>query len=138
MTEMEYYRLEGKSPVKDTLVHDDPVSLERFAQSREGSKRIVAQDKMRGPDRKQYLVSTVFLGHDHNLFGKDGDEPILFETMVFKQSERFGSGKEKTYEEPQWRYHTWDDAEAGHNKVVVEFVRKRIPSQDLMPYIPFA
>jgi hypothetical protein len=31
-------------------------------------------------------VSTVFLGLDHNIFG---DQPLLFETMVFRGSEGF-------------------------------------------------
>jgi len=51
------------------------------------------------------VVSTVFLGNDHN-FG-DG-APILFETLVF----RHGSG------EGQERYHTRAEAEAGHEQMV--------------------
>jgi hypothetical protein len=51
-------------------------------------------------------VSTVFLALNHNYF--PGGEPVLFETMIF-------GGK---YSEYQWRYHTWDEAEAGHNAIV--------------------
>ena len=47
------------------------------------------------------IVSTVFLGLDHN-WG-DGP-PLLFETMVF--------GGE--HDEEQERYATWDEAVAGH------------------------
>lgn len=46
-------------------------------------------------------VSTVFLGLDHS-FG--GGRPVLFETMIF-------GGKSDGYQE---RYHTWKEAEAGH------------------------
>lgn len=49
-------------------------------------------------------VSTVFLGLDHS-FGQ-GD-PILFETMVFRD----GHGEECE------RYCTWQEAEAGHRRV---------------------
>jgi hypothetical protein len=51
------------------------------------------------------FVSTVFLGVDHN-WG-DGP-PILFETMVFRG----------LLDERQWRYATWDEAAAGHARVV--------------------
>jgi len=65
-------------------------------------------------------VSTVFLGWDHSF----DSEPILFETMVF-------SG---VYNEYQIRYHTYDDAELGHEDVckmisddpiVMEFTRNQ-------------
>ena len=46
-------------------------------------------------------VSTVFLGMDHS-FG--GGLPVLFETMIF-------GGKHDRYQE---RYHTWKEAESGH------------------------
>ena len=50
-------------------------------------------------------ISTAFLGIDHSMCK---DVPLLFETMVF-------GGK---YDELQWRYTTWEEAEAGHDKVV--------------------
>lgn len=56
---------------------------------------------------KKIEVSTVFLGLNHN-WG-DG-APILFETMVFKNGDSRG----------MWRYATWDEAVAGHKKVVEE------------------
>jgi len=59
-----------------------------------------------GYDKKKgILVSTVFLGRDHN-FGSKG-LPILFETMVF--------GGEHDGE--QERYSTWEEAEEGHKKM---------------------
>lgn len=51
-------------------------------------------------------VSTVFLGLDHNFWG-DGP-PVLFETMIF--------GGE--HDQDQWRYSTYEEAEAGHAKAV--------------------
>ncbi len=48
-------------------------------------------------------VSTVFLGIDHNW---RSSVPILFETMIF-------GGK---YDQEQWRYCTWKEAEEGHKK----------------------
>ena len=48
-------------------------------------------------------VSTIFLGSDHNW---GSGVPILFETMIF-------GGK---YDQEQWRYCTWEEAEEGHKK----------------------
>jgi hypothetical protein len=53
-------------------------------------------------------VSTVFLGIDHNHWGKG--PPILFETMVFGLTMEDG--------DMQWRYSSWDDAETGHKATV--------------------
>jgi len=43
--------------------------------------RVVAADKDEGPDGGEILISTVFLGLDHN-FDASGP-PVLWETMVF-------------------------------------------------------
>jgi hypothetical protein len=57
----------------------------------------------------QSRISTVFLSMDHSLAGLIGDgSPVLFETMVF--------GGE--YDDYQERYHTYDEAEEGHNRIV--------------------
>ena len=58
--------------------------------------RIIAKDSFDG-----VKVSTVFLSMDHSL-GKGS--PILFETMIF-------GGQ---YDDYQWRYSTYEEAEAGH------------------------
>lgn len=47
-------------------------------------------------------VSTVFLGINHQW--KDGEPPVLFETMIF-------GGPRDGY---QNRYSTWEEAEQGH------------------------
>ena len=75
--------------------------LPTWAKWFETADRIVAKTTVRdGLD-----VSTVFLGLDH-AFG-DGP-PLLFETMVFHD----GDGRE------QDRYSTWDEAMAGHQRMV--------------------
>ena len=51
-------------------------------------------------------VSTVFLGTDHGYLGNG--PPVLFETMVF-------GGK---HDQAQERYSTWDEAVAGHERMV--------------------
>lgn len=51
-------------------------------------------------------ISTVFLGLDHNFY--PSGRPVLFETMIFG-----GEDDQRT-----WRYHTWEEAEAGHKALV--------------------
>jgi len=55
----------------------------------------------------EVLVSTVFLGLDHNW--SDEGPPLIFETLVF-------GGPHDGEEE---RYSTWAEAEAGHALMVV-------------------
>ena len=61
------------------------------------------------------FVSTIFLGIDHSYSIDPDHTPLLFETMVFNDYE---AGD-------QWRYHTYDEAVAGH-AAVVEMIRARI------------
>lgn len=58
-----------------------------------------------------YTVSTVFLGINHNF--RDFGPPLLFETMVFKES----GGAEDIQE----RCSTWDEAVSQHNRIVERF-----------------
>jgi len=60
----------------------------------------------------EIIVSTVFLGIDHNFLGK---LPILFETMVF-------GGK---LNEQMERYTTWQNAEEGHKRWVAKAQSKQ-------------
>jgi hypothetical protein len=71
----------------------------RWRKGGPGQKR-VAEDRI-----GEAWISTVFLTVDHQ-FG-DGP-PILFETMIFGGP----------YADAQWRYATWDEAVAGHARVV--------------------
>jgi len=79
----------------------DSATWAKWVENSENRK--VAQDRV-----GDYFVSTVFLGLDHN-FGPVG-EPRCFETMVFKG----GSSSEKFCN----RYCSWDEALAGHEKVM--------------------
>ncbi len=86
------YVLDGHEPV---LEHD----LMKWARWFETADRTV-----RRTEHGNMMVSTVFLGLDHN-FDDDGP-PVLFETMVFTGNE--------TGDWDMVRYCTWDEAEAGH------------------------
>jgi len=89
-----------------------------------GHKRIVKQDRLHRynflryfgfPQPQPILISTVFLGINHN-FGPDKDRhPLLFETMVF-------GGK---YNELCQRYETYNEAVNGHEKVL-KYVQGKI------------
>lgn len=70
-------------------------------------------------------VSTVFLGLDHN-FG-DGP-PILFESMMFPRHRGRGRRRE-TRDQIQVRYSTWDEAEKGHEGLVLFFKAVRALSK---------
>ena len=65
----------------------------------------IKKHRVASTERGHILVSTVFLGIDHN-FTNIGD-PLLFETMVF-------GGLKNDY---QIRYHTWDEAMRGHLEI---------------------
>ena len=86
------YILDGKTPVLCDLL--------TWARWFENSDRRVASTEVGGVH-----ISTVFLGLDHS-FGHG--PPLLFETMVFRD----GDGEE------QERYSTWEEAEAGHERMV--------------------
>jgi len=68
------------------------------------SKRRIARDTV-GNER----VSTVFLGMNH-AWDEENDPPAWFETMTFTG--------ESMSENGCWRYETWEEAKAGHDKVV--------------------
>ena len=70
-------------------------------------RRIVKQDNY-----WPWFVSTVFLGIDHKM--GDENEPVLFETMVF----RAGSGMSGI---KQRRYTSYEDAQAGHQDMVTKY-----------------
>jgi len=97
MKKQNKYILKGKKaiPIEDVL---------EWGKWFENANRVVKQETL--PNGK--LVSTVFLGIDHNFgFGK----PLLFETMVFPSKENFD-------ELDVMRYSTWEEAEEGHKKMV--------------------
>jgi len=64
-------------------------------------------------------VSTVFLGLDHgdlssHELGQPIHIPILFETMIF------GGARDGEIN----RYSTWDEAVAGHDEILKEFIQR--------------
>lgn len=79
-----------------------PASLEEWAKWFETTDRHIGNDHI-----GDVKISTVFLGLDHS-FG--GDKPLLFESMIF--------GGER--DQDQFRYSTYEEAEAGHKKLVDE------------------
>lgn len=92
MSQSLFFLLDGKTPVR---VHTWDEWVEPFQRQ----NRVVAESVI-GDAR----VSTVFLGINHS--GND-NSPVLFETLV-------DGG---VLDELMWRYHTWEDAEAGHQRV---------------------
>lgn len=90
-----YYRLVGRQPEP----MDDLIAWGKWFET---ADRRVARTEI-GP----LAVSTVFLGIDHNHVGVGA--PILFESMIFGDSEGAGEGR---------RYRSWDAAERGHAELV--------------------
>jgi hypothetical protein len=89
--------------VLDENHHTVEVGMKEWARSLEvTSNRIVDYTEI----ASETHVSTVFLGIDHRFFGQG--PPILFETMIF------GGPLDGS----QWRYSSWDDAQAGHKAAV--------------------
>jgi hypothetical protein len=86
----------------DHVVHPAK-NMDEWSAHYDDDHRIVAQT---GNDN--IWVSTVFLGINHNFFGEG--PPILFETMIF-------GGRMDEY---QHRYHTYEEALAGHHMVCEE------------------
>ncbi len=103
---MTIYKLIGRLPVPV----DDVVEWSQWFGT---ADRQVARDLV-GP----LMVSTVFLGVDHNYF--DDGPPILFETMVFG-----GEACDEYAESYCERYSTWDEAEKGH-AVAVAWARDKV------------
>lgn len=94
----EFYILMGKEAVK-------VADLDEWSRRMELGERHIAITEVAPGVR----VSTVFLGLDHRHFGNG--PPLLFETMVFNDY-----GDDGTQE----RYSTWEEAEAGHARIVAE------------------
>jgi hypothetical protein len=104
-----FYKLLGKLTVP---VGDDAME---WAQTWTEPNRLVRQTEI-----SNVLISTVFLGIDHNHFamirGDMDAPPILFETMIFPTDDERWNGY-------QTRCSTWDQALNMHNSAVAH-VRK--------------
>lgn len=76
----DWYYLKNRKPVK--FEHSILEYTRLFAkESNKRAKQAVSGKKIRRTYLNDYIVSTVFLGLDH---GIHEDEPMLFETMIFK------------------------------------------------------
>ncbi len=103
---MKLYILDGHTPV---LCHD----IEKW-----GMWMMLDRAQVGETTVGEMWVSTVFLGIDHG-FMHIGP-PVLFETMVFLGHESISCD----------RYCTWEEAEAGHAKVV-QTARDQVVSAEL-------
>lgn len=92
-----FYKLSNKKPI--------PVPLQGWADAFDNESHIVARIEL--PDKK--LVSTIFLGIDHNHSAVG--PPLLFETMVFDNADNFN-------EIDCVRCSTWEKAEKQHEEMV--------------------
>lgn len=100
---------ENHDPVKATLM--------QWAQWVEVfENKIVEQTEIEG-----YMISTVFLGLDHNWSGQG--PPILFETMVFRAADWHEPDKDKRrlVDQDMNRYATWDEAKKGHRRFIWQY-----------------
>lgn len=91
--------------ILDDEHHVVKVDLMTWARWFEKNERRVAFTELAGGI---VTVSTVFIGIDLGFYFKG--PPVLFETMVFGLTMEDG--------DMQWRYSSWDDAEAGHKATV--------------------
>lgn len=108
-----HYILVDRKPVK--------VPLLEWAGWLDSKDRRVALDKISFLDEdgeRHVQISTVFLGLDHN-FSNEGP-PILFETMIF-------GGNSDGF---QNRYSTWEEAEEGHKKAIIEIFKDALEQRD--------
>lgn len=101
-----YFILKGREIIKEP-------NLLKWGARFELSNRIIKQEyiycfQFSWKFIVKVLVSTVFLGLDHNW--NDG-KPILFETMIF-------GGK---HDQEQRRYCTYEEAEQGHEDIVDKY-----------------
>jgi hypothetical protein len=110
MTGPRHYRLVGKQVVRADVSTEAKLlawARDVYGDEENDSRRVALTEVAPG-----VTVSTVFLGLDHG-FTDDGP-PIVFETMAFDD---YGGGD-------QWRYSTWEEAEAGHRRVVEQLRAK--------------
>lgn len=74
--------------------------------------RIVRSDVLRNGEDLIHVSTVFLLGIVHRWL--NGSDPLLFETMVFGG----------VLDLAQWRYSTWEQAEAGHQAVLDQLFRE--------------
>jgi hypothetical protein len=103
-----YYRLdENKNPVECDM-------MEAFSVYEENKTK----NRMKRTEFKKYdcFVSTVFLPINHNYDFESEKRPIVFETMIFWESNEKLDGYER-------RYCTYKDALIGHRRAVRKVIK---------------
>ena len=103
---MKMYILEGKVPKE---INDVEEWAKWFTSDNRTVKKTEGTISMTGAQLGNITISTVFLGMDH---GFNGEEPVLFETLVF------GGPCDGDMD----RCSTWEGAEKMHEKMI-EHVR---------------
>ena len=105
-----YYILRGKEII--------PCDIETWSNFFENPEnKIIKQTNI-----EKKFISTVFLGLDHKFGYEEDKRPILFETMVFNKGEW-----SELYCE---RYHTYDEAVQGHNRIMEKVKNGEINERD--------
>jgi hypothetical protein len=104
----DYYTLDGHKTVGES-------NFMAWAKWFETANRVVKKTQV----ADGVEVSTVFLGIDHgdlssHELGQPIHIPILFETMIFGG----------TRDGEMNRYATWDEAVAGHDEILKEFIQR--------------
>lgn len=126
-----WYVLDSDHAVRGPFDVADPTVSAYYARGIEA--RRVAVDTV-----DKFEVSTVFLCLDHS---RGRNRPILFETMIFDTSapdhdwSKLATGEETTSDGSRWldlwcdRYCTWDEAKAGHERVVAALLAGKTPNE---------
>jgi hypothetical protein len=98
---------DGKTPVHEP---DFVKWAEWHKISKQSGSFIVGKTQVGGSE-----VSTVFVGLNLGVSILPGARPVLFETLVFHPDGHTSHSE---------RYHTWDDAEAGHRALVADLMTR--------------
>lgn len=97
-----YFILDGHK----AIVCEDPMTWAKSFEDADSRVAKTDMGKLFKTNRfEPVMVSTVFLGLNHRW---DDGPPLIFETMIF--------GGE--FDQEQWRYSTWEEAEEGHKRAV--------------------
>lgn len=90
---MKFYKLDEDKEISECSCHEWTTSRKRVGYN----------------EIDDYIISTIFLGIDHNFDPDESGPPVLFETMVFDIR------GENIYME---RYCTYKEAKVGHERAI--------------------
>jgi len=106
----EYYKLVGKEAIPFPCFEDYLDFLKtQTSEERNETRRVALTEAKNG-----FRISTVFMSLSHQ-YG--AGPPLIFETMVFDGDNYSDLDCD--------RYSTWEEAEAGHKKMVYSWSRKQ-------------